>query len=174
VQRAILCAAVLALCLTASARDDKVKAPESDQDFVNKASASDMAEINVSRIAVKSAKDDGVRKFAQKMIDDHSKTSKEMLEMVNKKRMTAPDRMDAEHDKIAKKLVSLSGSDFDKEYVDGQVKDHEMAVALFEAQSKDGKDEDLRAFAKKHLPHLREHLEMAQDLQKKLGGGKDK
>jgi len=175
VKRALLCAALLAACVAANARDDKDKAKldQADQDFVNKASMSDMAEINVSRIAVKSASDDGVKKFAQQMIDDHGKTSKEMLEIVNKKRLSAPERMDAEHDKLARKLGSLSGSDFDTEYVAGQVKDHEAAVALFEAQAKDGKDDDLRAFAKKHLPHLREHLKMAQDLHKKLGG-KDK
>jgi len=57
--------------------------------------------------------------------------------------------------------------------VEGQVKDHETAVTLFEQQSKDGKDDDLRAWAKKTLPALRDHLKMARDLNDKLGGGKD-
>jgi len=171
--RVLLGAALLAACLTAQAREDKDKAKtaESDQTFVNKAVMSDLAEINISRLAVKSGKDDGVRRFAQKMIEDHSKTSKELLDLVNKKRMKSPEKMDAEHEKLAKKLGSLSGSEFDRAYAQGQVKDHEVAVSLFESQSKDGKDEDLKAWAKKTLPALREHLKMAKELNKKVGGG---
>jgi len=176
--RALLAAALLAACLTAHARDDKdkdkAKTAESDQTFVNKAAMSDMAEINISRLAVKTSKDEGVRKFAQRMIEDHSKTSKELLDLVNKKRMKAPERMDAEHDKLAKKLSAMTGSEFDRAYAAGQVKDHEVAVALFEGQSKDGKDNDLKAWAKKTLPHLREHLKMAKELNKKVGGSSDK
>jgi len=178
VKRALFCAALLAACLTAHARDDKDKArdktTESDQDFVTKAAASDMAEINISRIAVKNASDEGVKKFAQQMIDDHTKTSKELLELVNKKKLKTPERMDAEHDRMAKKLGTLKSTEFDRAYMTGQVKDHETAVALFERQSKDGKDDDLKAWAKKTLPHLREHLKMARDLSKKVGGDKDK
>jgi len=161
-----------AACLTATAREDKEKAATSDQDFVNKAVQSDLAEINLSRLAVKSARDADVKKFAQKMIDDHSKTSEELLKLVNKKQWKAPKGMDAEHDRLAKRLESLSGAAFDAAFMEGQVKDHETAVALFEAQSKDGKDEDLRAWAKKTLPDLRHHLKMARELRDKVGGDK--
>jgi len=172
----LFCAALLAACLTAQARDDKDKdrVTESPQEFVTKAAESDLAEINISRVAVKNAKDDGVKKFAQQMIDDHTKTSKELLGMVNKKQLKAPSRMDAEHQRMFDKLGEVSGAEFDRTYVAGQVKDHETAVALFERQAKDGKDDDLKAWAKKTLPHLREHLKMARDLNKKVGGGKDK
>lgn len=175
-RRTLLCAALLAACLAAEAREDKDKdkGAETDQTFVMKASESDLAEINVSRIAVKHSKDDAVKKFAQQMIDDHTKTSKELGELAGKKKLKTAERMDAEHDKVAKKLGELSGSDLDKAYAEGQVKDHEAAVALFEAQSKDGKDEDLKAWAKKTLPHLKHHLKMAKELHEKVGGGKGK
>jgi len=44
------------------------------------------------------------------------------------------------------------------------VKDHKEAVALFESQSKNGRDDDLKALAAKTLPTLKEHLKMAQDM----------
>jgi len=176
VNRLLLCAALLAACLTASARDDKdkAKASTSDQDFVTKAGASDLAEINISRLAVKNSKDEGVRKFAQQMIDDHTKTSKELSTLAGKKNLSGAKRMDDEHDKLWTKLSDMKGEEFDRAYVAGQVKDHETAVALFEAQSKDGQDDDIKAWAKKTLPHLKEHLKMARDLNKKVGGDKDK
>jgi hypothetical protein len=43
-----------------------------------------------------------------------------------------------------------------------QVDAHKDAVDLFERYAKSGDNKDLRSFAAKHLPHLREHLKMAQ------------
>jgi len=37
---------------------------------------------------------------------------------------------------------------------------------LFERYATEGGNPDLKAFAGKHLPHLKEHLKMAQDLDK--------
>jgi putative membrane protein len=176
VKRAVLCAALLAACLASHAREDKDKdkdkSPSSDPAFVMKASASDLAVINLSRIAEKSASDSGVKKFAQQMIEDHTKTRKDLLDLVNKKRWTAAKTMDADHEKMSTKLLGLKGDEFDRAYVAGLVKEHEAAVALFEKQAKDGQDEDLKAWAKKTLPHLREHLKMARDLNEKLGKAK--
>jgi len=49
------------------------------------------------------------------------------------------------------------------------VKEHEAAVKLFEGQSKNGTDEELKAFAAKTLPALQHHLEMVKELQSKVG-----
>jgi putative membrane protein len=53
---------------------------------------------------------------------------------------------------------------------------HEEAVSLFEKQAKNGKDGDLKAFAEKTLPTLKEHLKMAKEVAGKVGaeGGAEK
>ena len=45
-----------------------------------------------------------------------------------------------------------------------QVSAHKDAVSLFERYTKSGNNADLKAFAAKTLPHLRDHLKMAEDL----------
>jgi putative membrane protein len=45
-----------------------------------------------------------------------------------------------------------------------QLKGHQDAVALFEAYSKSGDNADLKKWAAKTLPHLKQHLSMAQKL----------
>jgi putative membrane protein len=45
------------------------------------------------------------------------------------------------------------------------VKDHEEDVQAFERQAESGQDPDLRAFAEETLPTLREHLELAKEVQ---------
>ena len=51
-------------------------------------------------------------------------------------------------------------------YIGQAVKDHEATVALFEGESRSGKDAELKAWAARTLPMLREHLRVARDLAK--------
>ena len=73
----------------------------------------------------------------------------------------------------AERLAQLTGADFDRQFMRQMVKDHKEAVSLFESQSKNGRDEDLKALAGKMLPTLRDHLKMAQEMADK-GKGSEK
>jgi putative membrane protein len=64
--------------------------------------------------------------------------------------------------------MSASGAAFDRGFIEAQVKAHQEAIALFEKQANGGGDADLKGFAQKQLPALRNHLKQAQDLQAKL------
>jgi putative membrane protein len=66
------------------------------------------------------------------------------------------------------KLGGLSGDAFDRAYIDLMVKDHEKDVKEFEKQSTKAKDPDLRAWAAKTLPTLREHLQQVRDIQTRM------
>jgi len=164
--------------LTGSAAADDVKVGGvkggDDQTFVQKASAGGLAEVNHGELAVKNASNSDVKKFAQKMIDDHTKANKELLKLADEKKFKAAAKMDDEHQKMQDKLAKLSGAEFDRVYMEGQVKDHEETVALFEKESKNGQDTDLKNWAEKKLPALREHLKMAKDIHAKVKDGKVK
>ena len=69
---------------------------------------------------------------------------------------------------MADKLSKASGKDFDKMYIDGMVEDHEKDVEAFQTQSEKGDDPDVRAFAAKTLPTLRDHLQMIKDIKSKM------
>ena len=61
-------------------------------------------------------------------------------------------------------LKGKSGKDFDQSYDQTQVKAHQDAVVLFEAYSRAGDDAELKRWAAKTLPNLKQHLTMAQKL----------
>ncbi len=61
---------------------------------------------------------------------------------------------------------STSNADFDKEYLTLLKTDHEKDIALFEKEANDPgtkEDSDVKAFARKMLPTLKEHLQMVGD-----------
>jgi putative membrane protein len=139
----------------------------STQDFVTEAANSDMLEIESSKLVA--AKGDAKDKaFADQMIKDHTATSAELKGLVSsgKVQVNLPAAMDKAHGAKLDKLNSLSGADFTRAYEDMQVSAHKDAVSLFERYAKSGDTADLKAFAAKTLPHLRDHLKMAEDLNK--------
>lgn len=135
-----------------------------DKRFATKAAESDLAEIATSKLALQKAESDKVKQFAQHMIDDHTKTSEKLKPMAQAKGIELPSTPDKEHQKAMAKLEKLSGDKFDREYMTGQVKDHEKAVSLFEREAKGGRDAEFKQFASETVPTLREHLQMAKDI----------
>jgi len=138
------------------------------QDFVNLAAQSDMLEIQSSKLALQKSDSEKTKTFAQHMIDDHTKTSTELKDLVSsgKVKVSAPSTLDKTHEAKLDKLTKSNGQDFTKQYDDMQVSAHKDAVSRFERYGKDGDNPDLKAFASKTLPTLKEHLQMAQDLEK--------
>jgi len=172
---AILFGALCASLSLARPDDDtttKSKA-DTDQHFAKKAAAGGLAEVNMGNLAVKQASDPAVRKFAAQMVKDHTRANKELIALANRRKLSVATTMDAEHRTMLTKLGKLSGAEFDRVYMAGQVKDHEETVALFEKEAKNGTDEALRSWAKKTLPDLRMHLKMARSIHKNLKGDKD-
>ncbi|ACB83287.1 MULTISPECIES: DUF4142 domain-containing protein [Methylorubrum] len=140
----------------------------SSQDFVTQAVISDMFENQSSKLALEKS-DEKTKAFAQKMIDDHKKTSDELKSVVQTgdMKLTLPTELDSSHQSKLDKLKSLSGEDFTKQYHDDQVTAHKNATDLYKRYAEGGDNAALKAFAIKTKPHLDEHLKMAQDLDKK-------
>jgi len=142
-------------------------APKAD-DFVKMVTVSDMFEVASSKLAQTNAADPKVKSFASKMVTDHTQTSSELKGMVTsgKVKVELPGALDSSHQSKLDKLKGLKGADFDKQYRSDQEATHKDAVSLFDRYSKGGDNADLKGFAGKTLPHLQEHLKMAQDLNK--------
>jgi putative membrane protein len=99
------------------------------------------------------------------MDTDHSKGNSELRAMLVGKQITVPGGP-GPHAATKAKLEKLQGATFDHAYMAAMVDDHVKTVAAFEMESKTTKDSDIKAFTEKMLPTLREHLKMAQDIQR--------
>jgi putative membrane protein len=140
-----------------------------DRQFMTKAAMMDMAEIQTGRLAVSQGASESVRQFGQRMIDDHTRTSQQLMQMASAAGFAPPQTLDAKHQAAADKLSRLTGAEFDRAYMKQMVKDHQEAVSLYQRQSTRGAMPDLRSFASATLPALQEHLTMARSMA--AGGG---
>ena len=135
----------------------------SDQAFVQEAGVGGLAEVEMGRLAVQKAKDDRVRQFGQKIIDDHSKANEELKQAASQEGLNVPSTLDEKHKATMNRLEKLSGEEFDAAYSKLMVKDHKEDVSLFEKHSKEG-GSAVQKFAAETVPTLKNHLQMAEQL----------
>jgi len=138
------------------------KLAHGDKKFVEDAAKGGLAEVQLGQLAAQKAQSPDVKKFGQRMVDDHTKANDQLKQIASSKGVELPSDLDRsarrEHDKLSK----LSGADFDREYMKHMVSDHKKDVKDFEKEAKSGKDADVKNFASSTLPTLQDHLQMAQ------------
>lgn len=143
-----------------------------DSKFMMTLATGGMNEIGLSNTALAKSTNDDVKKYAQMMVDDHTKAGDDLKSLAMSKNVTLPASMDAKHMAENTKLNSLSGMAFDMEYMKAMVKDHEMTVALLKKESMSGKDAEAKAFATNLLPTVQGHLDMIKGMMGKMAGSK--
>jgi putative membrane protein len=144
-------------------------------DFVQEVAASDMFELESSKLAEQKGTGDE-KTFAQQMITDHTKTTNELKSMISSGKVKAeiPATLDSSHQSKLDKLKNANGKDFSSEFNSDQVSAHKDAVSLFERYAKGGDNPELKDWAGKTVPALQHHLQMAQDLGKSPSVGQTK
>jgi putative membrane protein len=144
---------------TSSTAADTLKATTGDAKFATSAAAGGMAEIELSKLAQQKTSDAQVKNFAAMMVKDHSAAGDSLKAIAQKENITLPATMDADHQKKYDDLSKLSGTNFDKAYVNTMVDDHKGALSLMQDEAKNGKDPALAAFAKKTAMVVQMHLD---------------
>ncbi|MBX0332907.1 DUF4142 domain-containing protein [Pontibacter sp. HSC-14F20] len=145
--------------------DDNIDGPRlTSQEFVQRAAASDMFEIQTGNMALQKSTMQEVRDFAQEIVTDHTASSQELMTLAQQKNLQVPTTLPQEKQAIVTRLDGKTDTPFDKDFADVQEDAHEEAVELYEQAVEDLEDTELRAFAQKILPKLRMHLEHAREL----------
>ena len=149
-------AALLPLCAVAAESPDAA--------FYMKAAQGGMAEVELGKLASDKGATEGVRDFGKRMVADHTKANEKLKAAAMKSGVKLPADTDAEHKAAKTKLQGLSGAAFDAAYVESQVKDHEMTIALLEKEISSGKDADAKAWATESLPVVKQHATMVKSM----------
>jgi putative membrane protein len=145
------------------------KSSTGDSAWVMKVAKGGMAEVELGKLATEKAASDEVKKFGQRMVDDHSKANDDLKTLAQNKKITLPADMDPKEKALRDRLSKLSGAAFDRAYMQAMLADHRQDVAEFRKEANSGKDPDVKAFAAKTLPTLEEHLKIAQQTTTAVG-----
>jgi putative membrane protein len=137
--------------------------------FVTLAAASDMFEVQSSKIALQRSTDAAVKTFAQMMIDAHKKTTATLKGLIaDQSNLSPPTALPQDLQSKLDSLGSVSPADFDKAYLDDQIDGHQSTLNVMQRYAKDGDQESLKQFAAATAPIVQRHLDKAKALRDAL------
>lgn len=138
-----------------------VKMSQKDVNFIQKAAGGGAQEVENGKMAEKQAKSAEVKSVAARMVADHTRMDKELTALANRKGVT--------FNTGGVKAQNLGTGDFDRIYLKWLDEVHKGDIADFERAAKTSDDSELKAWASKTLPTLKQHLAMVQSAEKKAG-----
>lgn len=144
---------------------------QDDADFVVNAVAANYSEIRLAELAKQKATMQKTKDFADTLISDHTRANSEIRALALSKNISVPSGPNQDALNEYDKLNGMQGDQFDKEFADYMVKDHQKAIDMFQHAVDHVQDGEIRDWAQKTLPVLRHHLQMAQDCRQMKSGG---
>jgi putative membrane protein len=158
------------LALTACAQQQAAAPPAapapltSDQQFVDRAALGTASEAELGQLARTRAASPAVRAFANRIIADHRQAHARLSTLERRIGL-----LPASSPPPRSQLAALFGADFNRQFIADQVKNHQEAIALYEAEAQRGQDPRLRRYASETLPMLYRNLQQAQAIAARLG-----
>lgn len=133
--------------------------------FAEATAMSDMYEVTAGNIALERAESEAVREFAQMMVADHTKSSRDLEQALGGtvEDFSMPASLDTEHQAQIDILQSLQGDAFDREYLTQQMNAHTKTLALLKAYAGNGDVAELRQFAQSTIPVVQKHVDWLEN-----------
>jgi len=159
---------VIAIACDDDDNDAAVMLQQADRDFVLNASEANLAEIQLGKLAGSKSGNSAVNDFGDMMESEHQTALDELESIAELKNATMTTQLTPEHEQVQEKLMSMDGFPFDTAYMNSQIKDHKKAIALFQSEISNGKDQEVKDYARKYLPHIQMHHHKADSIRKTL------
>ncbi|MEG4224822.1 DUF4142 domain-containing protein [Microcoleus sp. N9_B2] len=135
-----------------------------DKNFVMQAGQIGMLEVQLGKLAVERGSSPSVKQYGQEMVEEHTRANEELMQLAMQKEVKLPTEMSSQNTALMERLSGLSGTSFDSAYKQAMIESHNQAIALFQAQSQQGQDPELKAWATQKLPNLQAHLQMVNQM----------
>jgi putative membrane protein len=144
------------------------KMENADQAALKQLAQANLAEIKAGQMGASKAQNADVKKFAQKMADDHQIMLNDLKTLAKSKDVALPQDVNARDFAEMKKLEHASAGDFDRKYMDEMVKDHEKDLQAAKNIAAKAKDAQFKSAVEHASAKIQEHLQLARSVQGKV------
>ena len=147
--------------------EDQNEAIENDASFLSDIAEIHMHEIEIGKLAVQKGLRPDVQKYAQMIVDDHTKSLDELKELAIKKTITLPTSTTVMEDDNFNQLKNKTGTDFDENFVNLMVEGHEKTVERITEISQKVTDPDVKLWTSRQVTIFTTHTDEAKKLKEK-------
>lgn len=138
-----------------------------EADFAIKGRRGGPFRVQLGKIAASRAVNQDVKEFAAMMVKDHGLANQELTALAKAKNIVLPTALGRDNQDDLREFNVKAANEFDEDYIERMIEDHERTIKIFERASSQSKDSEVKAFADKQLPILKKHLEHARMIDEK-------
>jgi putative membrane protein len=170
----VLAMALMLPAFTVSVQAADTQGALTDAEIAHIVVTANTADIENGNLAKTKASNEDVRGFAQRMIADHTDSNQQASELAKKLNVTPKDNAISQSLKddakaSLEKLKGLSGKEFDKAYIDGEIALHKKVIDVADNKLVPNvKNEELKALLIQTRPTLVSHREHAEKIKPTL------
>jgi putative membrane protein len=135
-----------------------------DQAFIRQMFESDAVEMQLGQMAQEKSQSDDVKQFAEKMVENRKRLDDQLAPLAKHLDVSQPKGPDKKSKQEIAKLQTLSGQQFDEEYIRTVEKAHEKDVKSFKQASETSQDPNVQRTAQTDAPVIEQHLQAIQKL----------
>jgi putative membrane protein len=139
--------------------------PLTSEQFIKDAIQANLAEVELGQLAQKKGTARDVRELGIRLAIDHQSANENAIKTAQHLNVTPPGKPDARDKATYDKLARLSGEQFDRAFIQAELKDHIHDIALYNYEARRGRG-PAEAYAAETLYELQEHLQMAQQAER--------
>lgn len=149
----------------ANTADSQAMNPTDGASYVQKAGAADNWEIASSKAVLGKTQNADVKKFAQMMIDHHTRASEKLMSAAKMGQINAgPPQMDAMQQSMLDDINNANASDMDAMYIRHQQTAHNAALELHQNFATNGNNDSLKKAAGEMVGVVKSHISELQKL----------
>lgn len=145
-----------------------VKNMENDALFVAEAASANMLQLQLSQEAVARGVSPEVKAMSQEMEDAHEQMLTELQDLSNEANFVLPQTLGNAHQDVLKEVKEKEGIAFDLAYIREIRYLHDKLLDRYEDMAENGVSMNVKQYASRQLPLIRQHLQKAEALEKKI------
>jgi putative membrane protein len=132
------------------------------------------AEVQQAEMAQERAETDEVRSYASRMLNEHQNAMERQDMLLQERGIPTRDnavsqQVEQQAMQTQRELANLQGEDFDRAYVQAQMRQHERVISILEQQLiPAAQDPEYRMYLQQQLATLNQQLQWAEQLQQQM------
>jgi putative membrane protein len=137
--------------------------------ILNQVHQINLAEIQEGQLAEQNGQSKQVKSYGKTLVRDHEKADAEVQKEAKKLGLTFTPEQTADQQNEIQQLQTLTGSDFDRQFVKDEVAGHQKAISMVKDALPQVQSSGEKKTLDKIMPLLKKHLKIAEKLERQMG-----
>jgi putative membrane protein len=135
-----------------------------DQAFIKQMFESNAVEVQLGQLAQEKSQSEDIKQFAEKMVENRKRLDDQLAPLAKRLDVSQPKGPDKKMKQQIAKMQTLSGPQFDEEYIRTIEKEHQKDVKNFKQAASAAQDPTVQRTAQTDAPIIEQHLQAIQKI----------